>query len=432
MSRARERNTGRILGMLLLAAAAVSTPGGARERKGAPDPENLQYLYYGKAFGTTATVGSTVLADETALAAVGCGTGSSSNTVSDVDAAPLVSTGLVTTEVQGTGGPVRTTHSESTVDGVSLVGGLVTASIVHAESRVSWDGLQFSGDGEGSSVADLKIGGLPVVVQIQPNTTLRLPGIGRMILNEQVVDIQADRARVTTNMIHILVELPNPLAAVGTEIIVASSHSALRQGSGLLQGYAFTARTITPPLDSGQYTLKILPCDGTGSQWLSAASPSIHVPGVLDTGTGSSGVRGEVQENRGFGRTRNELQGVNLLAGLLTADVITADARVAIDGPGQLTFADTGSRFVGLSVAGHPLIGDDVGENTAVFLDGLGVLFLNRTITGGTSMSKRMVELFVTLDNVVGLPVGSWVVLGKADVGVVSEEEAAGGMPFME
>ncbi|MEZ5331311.1 MAG: choice-of-anchor P family protein [Thermoanaerobaculia bacterium] len=434
MSRSSRTGLCRIVGVVALAVASLGAAAHARSQKGSagPVPENLQYLYYGKSYGASVTVGSTVLVSETALAAIGCGAGNSTNTEAGISHAPLVSTGTIDTVATGTTGPVRSTHAESTVQNVSLLEGLVTAATVHAESQVSWDGFSFSGSGDGSSLADLRVAGLPVLIQIKPNTTLALAGIGTLILNEQIVDIQAGRARVTTNMIHLVVELPNPLADVGTEIVVASSHSALRQGSGLLKGYAFAARTVTPPLDSGQFGLKILPCDGTGSQWLSAAAPSIDVPGVLTSGTASSGVWGDVGQNRGYARTRNTLQGVNLLGGLLQADVITADVNVTIDGPGVETFGDNGSGFVGLSLAGHPAIQDDVPDNTAIFLDGLGVLFLNRTVPGDRSISKRMVELFVTLDNVLGLPVGSWVVVGKADVGVLSEEEAAGGMPFMQ
>ena len=100
--------------------------------------------------------------------------------------------------------------------------------------------------------------------------------------------------------------------------------------------------------------------------------------------------------------------------GAVTVDLIKADAHSFTDGS-TFTFGDGGSQFVNLSVNGHPEIGDDVGPNTKVTLVGLGTLWLRREIITSNSIEIRMIELIISVQNSLGIPVGTDIRIGVAE-----------------
>jgi len=112
--------------------------------------------------------------------------------------------------------------SSATLGAVNLLSGLITADGVVAVAS-SWTG---GSDGEGSSLANLVVNGMSVD-DPGPNTTLALPGVGYVILNEQIpTGDGVTTTGITVNMIHVV--LQNALTGVKTgEIIVGSATSAV-------------------------------------------------------------------------------------------------------------------------------------------------------------------------------------------------------------
>ncbi|MGH3155845.1 MAG: choice-of-anchor P family protein, partial [Streptosporangiaceae bacterium] len=109
------------------------------------------------------------------------------------------------------------------------------------------------------------------------------------------------------------------------------------------------------------------------------------------------------------------VQGLNLLSGEVAATAIKADVSAAGNPP---KLGDHSS-FVGLSVAGHPAIGDKVPANTKLSLAGIGTLWLHRVLRTSRGITVIMVQLDVTVTgNPFGLKAGTIVNVGYARIGV--------------
>jgi hypothetical protein len=76
----------------------------------------------------------------------------------------------------------------------------------------------------------------------------------------------------------------------------------------------------------------------------------------------------------------SQVEGLNLLSGLITANVIYSQVNAVVDGFGGTFETGVGS-FAGLAVAGYPSINDSVPYNTQVSILGLGTLYLKHLIS---------------------------------------------------
>src|SRR5436305_11647475 len=110
------------------------------------------------------------------------------------------------------------------------------------------------------------------------------------------------------------------------------------------------------------------------------------------------------------------VQSANILAGLIAADVVTADA---IGHATATTASSTGSAtFVHLVVAGKSISATPA-PNTTITLTGLGSVVLNEQSVKSdgvnhTSISVNAIDVRVTLANSFGLPVGTRIIIAHA------------------
>jgi len=118
-----------------------------------------------------------------------------------------------------------TAVSSATLGAVNLLSGLITADGVVAVAS-SWIGGATGSDAEGSSLANLVVNGASVS-DPAPNTRMDLPGVGYVILNEQIRSGDGvTTSGITVNMIHVV--LLDALTGAQTgEIIVGSASSAV-------------------------------------------------------------------------------------------------------------------------------------------------------------------------------------------------------------
>jgi hypothetical protein len=87
--------------------------------------------------------------------------------------------------------------SSATVGSVSILNGLITADgVVAMASSTSGNS-----NAEGSSLANLVVNGVQVS-NPAPNTRVNLPGVGYVVLNEQI----ATSGGITVNMIHVVLQ----------------------------------------------------------------------------------------------------------------------------------------------------------------------------------------------------------------------------------
>jgi hypothetical protein len=260
--------------------------------------------------------------------------------------------------------------------------------------------------------------GIPFLFTPAPNTTIGLPGIGKVVLNEQLTTtLDPGNVHFTVNMIHVVVSLPNLLnIPIGTEVVVSSATSGIQiiPGVAAVDGIGYGTQIQGSTVQSSPTARILLPCRGTNGVVNTASVAGINVLGVLSSGTITNTVVGDVRGLPASSETTSTIQGVNLLMGLIRASVIQAQADGSTTDSVNLNFSATG-RFVGLSVLGHPEINDNVANNTNVPLLGFGTIYLRRIIPDVDNIEMRMLEVVINQRNVLGIPIGTDIIVGSAE-----------------
>jgi hypothetical protein len=182
----------------------------------------------GEGFGALVDSGGNVAKAAGAVLPAGGGIG-----IGDLDAVGLVgsvTSGWATTVTTGAvGAQTVSAQTISSVENLSILGGLLTAKFVNAVSSSTADGTKASSNALGSVLTDLVINGTRVGsgdLMPAPNTRIELPALGYAVLNEQ----KSGGDGVTTSglsvtMIHVV--LLDALTGAKTgEILVGSASSA--------------------------------------------------------------------------------------------------------------------------------------------------------------------------------------------------------------
>jgi hypothetical protein len=379
------------------------------------------YGYTGNAFGTSVTAGRTVTSGKTSLCSVGCTTKVGAlafNALAGVSASPLLSSATVATRAAtaAISGGSRVKAS-STVQGVSLLGGLIEATTVEAVSTTKETGTGTANrkvSASGSRFAGLEVLGVSISATPRPSTNISLPGIGDVVLNQRRLIAGGTGLRVT--MIDVSVTQANGLGyPIGARIIVAEATTQIHNPViAVLRGGAYATSVQGKLVKSGATAPAGLSCFSSSRD--TNTTLTVSVPGVLTSGTVTDSAVGTVKARSVNGTAQSSLQSVNLLAGLLTASAVTSDA-TAHDDRGSITTSGSAT-FVDLAVAGHPGIPSSPRANTKIAVPGVGTLWLNRISQSATGIRVEAVELLVTHSNTLGLAVGTVVRIAVASAGV--------------
>jgi len=115
------------------------------------------------------------------------------------------------------------------------VGGVCTvfASAITSQANSASGGGKSSSDPQGTSLIGLSVGGMSVSDNPPPNTTILLPGIGSVTLNEQTCDgggalpcIGTTSSGIRVRAIHVIVDNPNALGVPqGADVVVGEAHA---------------------------------------------------------------------------------------------------------------------------------------------------------------------------------------------------------------
>ncbi|MEW6635567.1 MAG: choice-of-anchor P family protein [Actinomycetota bacterium] len=187
----------------------------------------------GSAYAAQALATTDVLKNRVGRAAfivVGCeGTGGKvrTNNVNTLDVAGIITAGTGKTTAYGrqfaTGGTARTT---ATVEDLSLLDGLISADVVKAVATDTYRNGKRTSSTSGTRFANLSVAGLPVPVDVEPNTRLNLPGIGYVVINEQKIPAPNSTQRTQVNGLRVVVTQSNALGLpVGLQLVVAHADS---------------------------------------------------------------------------------------------------------------------------------------------------------------------------------------------------------------
>lgn len=116
-------------------------------------------------------------------------------------------------------------QSGASVEGLAVLDGLITAELVVAVCASNADGVSAVSGADGSTLLGLSIDGVWLGdVTPAPNTEIPVPGVGTIILNEQLAAGDgAQSSGLTVNMIHVVLE---GLAGSG-DVIVSSARCAV-------------------------------------------------------------------------------------------------------------------------------------------------------------------------------------------------------------
>ena len=385
--------------------------------------------YLGSAYGTSAFVGNTVLVGQIAPVTLGgtCGTSQQPlnvpGTAAGVNLFPIINGGAVNTDVSSS---AQTAQASSDTTSLNLLSGLIIAQEIKAVSTTTLqsDG-SFQVSSAGSTFNNLVILGQVYNGSVPANTRINLPLFGYVVLNEQTSNIVNSAANLTVNMLHIHITLPNVLGLqVGTEVVVSNANSGMLNvfAPAIMSSQSFGTEVLGPLLDSSPTAPVVTPCLGTHGTAMVNTVAALNLPPILNSGTIVNTGETNLTIPMSSGRSTSTVEGLNLLNGLITANVLTAQVVASADDTYHV-LSNPSDNFLGISVAGHPEITDNVPYNTSVSLAGLGTLYLKRIIHTGQpngSIEMRSLELVINQNNSYGLPIGLDLIVGDAEMLIVA------------
>lgn len=152
---------------------------------------------------------SLTLADTGPLPSSG---GSLSNSVATANVAGIASADTLRSSTAGSG---SNSQSQSTLQDVNLLNGLVAATAVQSNSSATCNGGTASTTGNAQLVG-LTVAGQPILVS-NPNLSISLPGGISVIIDQQTSSSGGNAGSITVNAVHV--------TGPGIDIVVASAQS---------------------------------------------------------------------------------------------------------------------------------------------------------------------------------------------------------------
>jgi hypothetical protein len=154
---------------------------------------------------------SLALADTGALPSSG---GNLKTSLASVNVLGLASSDTLSSSTSGSG---TTSKSQSTVESLSLLGGLIAADVVKSNSSATCSGTTASTSGNAELVG-LTAAGQSIVVS-NPNLAISLPGGISLVVNEQTSSSGGNSGSITVNALHV--------TGPSIDIVVASARSGI-------------------------------------------------------------------------------------------------------------------------------------------------------------------------------------------------------------
>lgn len=366
----------------------------------------LSYNYFAYSGGSIIrAVGTTISSDLTAQSGIS-GTAvpnSSTNKVAGVKVDGLATLGGVETKTSaaasGLDGVQLTSDSQTLA--VSLLNGLITADAVKTRNTTTGSPNGITGTAS-TQFLNIKIAGVDLPVNIPKNYKVSIPGVATIVLNGSVQTTQEGGILYNQGYgLGIWLLQPYAGAPTGSTIFLNPTFAALAPGIPVNQpqvgGFAYGTQVLVSAGSevSGQVgkTAAIgTPPGGTAGKTSTNTTATANVPGVLKASAITSTTTATVSATAAEVTNTNEIAGVNLFDGIITADAIKVTAH-SKKVNGVLT-RDLKLEFVNLKVAGNE-IPVNVGPNTTINVAGLGKVVINEQIQ--TSNANRVRGIYVKL-----------------------------------
>jgi len=134
-------------------------------------------------------------------------------------------TGAITPQVSGA-------FSVAQLSDLNVLGGVITASLIKEEANsVAYAGGPSGSNAAGTQLANLVVAGHPISGTPAPNTTITIPNVGYLVLNEQIPDgpvSNSTHTGITVRALDLVID-GYPNIVPGTRVIVAEAHSGAQR-----------------------------------------------------------------------------------------------------------------------------------------------------------------------------------------------------------
>ncbi len=320
---------------------------------------------------------------------------------------------------------VATSTIERLTIGQSLLGPLIEVGGLRAFASSSARAAAATSTTAASSFGIIRIAGLPLPLHIRPNTRISLPGLGSIVLNEQITrNLNPVTTYAEVNMLDITLSVGNILhLAAGTRIIVGHASSLDRIVSVLasMQAHAFGLYTALGVGNLAHVRLGPLPdteigcLDGSAS----ASAVDLRVSSLISGGVAQTRASGAILGSTVAVNSTEKITNLSLLGGLIRAGLLQEDANAVYDGKRGIGFGHFDA--LKLSIAGVTIQPDVHHTNDRFPLPGLGYVVVNEVVPSSLTFGFALnaLDVYITTpNNRLGLAVGLRIVVGHVDAGI--------------
>lgn len=314
-----------------------------------------------------------------------------------------------------------TVQNSAGVTGLNIMGGMITADALTVTATVTATAKSVTPT-TSASLVNLVVAGQQIPANIPANTVIPLPGIGSVTLNKVTTQgMFRHSGTVGVDFLAIDVKVKNNFGLkIGAQIIVGHAAAGFDRNApaDVFDGQAYAAEgnaALGDLLNNkiGKSAAVGIPCQGTHRKTRQSSIAGQNIAGILTMGDGLTTAFGGKEGGADVARTTAQIATINLLGGIVSVGAIQAVAQSSVTN-GVTTISTDGSGFTGLTVAGVtiPL---NTPPNTTLPLPGIGSVTINEQIVKPTSVVVNGLHLKVTTLNLLGLPVGSEIILAHAD-----------------
>ena len=377
--------------------------------------------FVGSAAGSTVTaLSGAVTSGPTAASSVNTlSTGRvSSNAIAQANVVKLLNVGAITTQVAtASDGGGQTVVSHARTAGVNLLNGAIKADAIDTTATSTLVGTTVATSVHTDYVG-LSIGGKPVKVTSKPNTTIKIAGVAKIVLNYEKTTHGPSAGSATGA--GLLVTVLNGAAAVVAINPVQASITQVGPAFAPLTGFAYATRvfaTVGGAINvySGPTGATAMPPTGTHGKDVNNHTAAVNLPSVATVDAVGSTANGVVGNAHSEATETARVGKIRLLGGLIQADALSGTADVSVR-TGHAPVATASSRLVNLVIAGQH-IPVNTAPNSTISLGDLGYVLINGQVI--TARTASVVVLQVVLTTAAyGLPAGAVIQVGVASVGL--------------
>ncbi|HZU70463.1 MAG TPA: choice-of-anchor P family protein [Ktedonobacteraceae bacterium] len=310
-------------------------------------------------------------------------------------------------------------QASSDVQNVNVLSGLISADEVDAVAASTATSSSASSSNN-STFTNLVVLGNHINGTPAPNTKITLPGLGYVILNEQVGPVNHHtQTHISVTAIDVVVTTTNGFnLPIGTHILIAHAESGITVLSfpAIVGARAYGLLTYDKIdrnfVKSGPFANVSIGCSG-GNKTNSVAS--VTVPVIGSTGTITDTAFGKIQPAGGNANSSSTVEQLDLLSGLISADTVMSSTKTAFSTSGS---ASATTSLVNAVVNGVPISANPA-PNTRIDIAGLGYVIVNeqtlKVTSSRASASVNAFDVVVTANNSYGLPIGVHIIIAHAD-----------------